>query len=205
VDGDGRDEVFVGDVLLDHDGKPMWRIDIYDHCDSAVIYEHEGKLIIAIANQNGGFHFLNAETGDVLREYYLGHAQTLSLGYIGPGGERLLCGHTFWGGLNQFIFNLDGKIVHTIFGGVYGWIPVNWAGDGTELLASQKGFYNCYGRMLVEFPDPHRGSVWGQKVFACDVCGDARDDVIVWDEKYLTVYTRSDVFRPKYKDGKKDL
>jgi tricorn protease-like protein len=55
---------------------------------------------MAIANQNGGFYFINAENGEIIREYYLGHAQTLSLGYIGPQGEMLICGHTFWGGLN---------------------------------------------------------------------------------------------------------
>ncbi|MEM4461984.1 MAG: hypothetical protein QW695_03845 [Candidatus Bathyarchaeia archaeon] len=87
IDGDGRMEVFVGDALLDHDGSPIWHIDIYDHCDSAIVYRHRDRLILAVAYQNGGFHFLDAETGDIIKEYYLGHAQTLSLGYIGVGGR----------------------------------------------------------------------------------------------------------------------
>jgi hypothetical protein len=105
VDDDGRAEVFAGDALLDHNGEIMWHVDIYDHCDSAILYKHEGKPIMAIANQNGGFYFINAENGEIIREYYLGHGIILvtlkrSLGYIGPQGEMLICGHTFWGGLN---------------------------------------------------------------------------------------------------------
>ncbi len=203
IDGDKRTEVFVGDALIDHDGTPIWHIDIYDHCDSAVIYRRKGRLILALAYQSGGFHFLDAETGEPIKEYYLGHAQVLSLGYIGAGGEQLICGHTFWGGLNQFIFNLDGDIVYAIFGGVYGWIPVNWVGDGSELLASPKGLYDCYGNMVVEFPDPHIGSIWGPKVFVYDICGDAREEVIVWDEKYLTIYTQKDGAKPRYRFDRK--
>lgn len=199
IDGDRRMEVFVGDALLDHDGSPIWRIDLYDHCDSAVIYRHRDRLILALAYQNGGFHFLDAETGEIIKEYYLGHAQVLSLGYIGVGGEMLICGHTFWGGLNQFIFNLDGEIVYAIFGGVYGWIPVNWVGDGSELLASSRCLYDCYGNVVLEFPDPHIGSVWGSKVFVCDIYGDAREEVIVWDERYLTIYTQSGGAKPRYR------
>lgn len=199
IDGDKRMEVFVGDALLDHDGSPIWRIDIYDHCDSAVVYRYKDRLMLAVAYQNGGFHFLDAETGEMIKEYYLGHAQTLSLGYIGVGGERLICGHTFWGGLNQFIFNLDGDIIYAIFGGVYGWMPVSWVGDGSELLASPRGLYDCYGNMVIEFPDPHIGSIWGPKVFVCDICSDAREEVIVWDERYLTIYTQKDYAKPKYR------
>jgi len=72
-----------------------------------------------------------------------------------------------------------------------------------ELLASPKGLYDCYGRMLVKFPDPQIGSIWGQKVFACDICCDYREEVIVWDEKYLTVYTQFNGPKPKYRFERK--
>lgn len=202
-DGDGRDEVFTGDALLDDSGRVLWTIDLYDHCDSAVVYEHRGMLILALAHQNGGFYFLDALRGEVLKEHHLGHAQVLSLGRFDPSvNERLICAQTYWGGLNQFLFDLDGNLIHASFEKVFGWVPVNWIGDGTELLASPRGLYDCYGNLLIEFPDSYTRSKWGAKVFVWDVGNDPRDEVLVWDEYYLTIYTQAErakgeVYRPK--------
>ncbi len=202
-DGDGRDEVFLGDALVDDNGKVLWEIEVYDHCDSAVVYEYNGKLILAIANQNGGFYFLDGLTGEVLKEYHLGHAQVLSLGFFNPESkERMICAQTYWGGLNQFLFDLKGNLVFATFGKVYGWVPVNWIGDGSELIASPQGLYDCYGNLIVEFPDSRIESMWGTKVYVWDVCNDPRDEVITWNEHYLTIYTqvntmKGKVFKPK--------
>jgi len=201
-DEDGRDEVFAGDALLDDDGKVLWRLELYDHCDSAVFYRHGGRSILCIANQNGGFYFLDATTGEVIREWHLGHAQVLSLGnFDADAGSRLICAQTYWGGINQLLFNLDGDLIFSGFGEVYGWVPVNWTGDGSELLAAPKGLFDCYGNLVVEFPDPPIKGRWGAKVYAWDICGDVRDEVLVWDESHLTIYTQVDeikgrVYRP---------
>ena len=202
-DGDGRDEVFLGDALIDDNGKVLWQIEVYDHCDSAVVYRHKDKLILVIANQNGGFYFLDALTGEILKEYHLGHAQVLSIGSFDPEvKERMICAQTYWGGLNQFLFTLDGDLVFAAFGKVYGWVPVNWIGDGSELLASAHGLYDCYGNLIVRFPDSDISSKWGTKVYVWDVCNDPRDEVITWNEHYLTIYTQANrvsgkVFKPK--------
>ena len=195
-DDDGRDEVFAGDALLDDDGKVLWRLDLYDHCDSAVFFKQGGRPILCIANQSGGFYFLDATTGEIVREWHLGHAQVLSLGNFDAGaGSRLICAQTYWGGINQFLFNLDGDLIFSGFEEVYGWVPVNWAGDGSELLAAPRGLFDCYGKLVVEFPDPSIGGRWGAKVFAWDICGDVRDEVLVWDESHLTIYTQVDEIR----------
>ncbi len=204
-DNDGRDEVFVGDALIDDSGKVIWEIDVYDHCDSAVVYRHKDRLILAIANQNGGFYFLDALTGEILREHHLGHAQVLSLGYFDPGREEpLICAQTYWGGLNQFLFDLNGDLIFAAFGKVFGWVPVNWIGDGSELLASAHGLYDCYGNLLVRFPDSYSRGEEGAKVYVWDIVGDPRDEVIVWDKYYLTIYTQANrvkgkVFKPRRK------
>jgi len=197
-DDDGRDEVFVGDALLDDNGKVLWQIDIYDHCDSAVAYKYGDRLILALAYQEGGFYFLDALTGDILKEHHLGHAQVLSLGHFDPNiNEPLICAQTYGGGLNQFLFNLKGELIFAAFNKVFGWVPVNWIGDGTELLASSKGLYDCYGNLLVKFPDSHSRSKWGAKVFVWDVGNDPRDEVLVWDEHYLTIYTQAERIKGK--------
>jgi len=75
------------------------------------------------------------------------------------------------------------------FRDVYGWVPVNWSGDGVELIGSANGLYDGYGRMVVKFPGPHSGKVW-----VYNVCGDQRDEVVVWNDRLLSVYTQDSPF-----------
>jgi hypothetical protein len=199
IDDDGRDEIFVGDALIDDNGKVLWRLDLYDHCDSAVAYTYNGKRYLAIANQLGGFYFIDAEKGEIVKEWHLGHAQVLSLATFDPSIERpLIIGQSFWGGLNQYVFDLNGNLIFVIFGKVYGWVPVNWIGNGYHLIASPNGLYDIYGNLLVSFViDMWKGSEWGPKVYVWDVVGDARDEVIVWNEHKVVIYTQDD--NPKEK------
>ncbi|MDW8049134.1 MAG: hypothetical protein RMJ07_05585 [Nitrososphaerota archaeon] len=194
VDRDGRDEVFAGDALLDHDGSVMWQLDAYDHCDSAVFYEYHGKILLAIANQCGGFYFLDALSGRILRKWHIGHAQVLSAANFDPKyGYPLICGQTFHGGLHQFLFSPEGEILFSHFDGVYGWVPVNWTGDGVELIAAPQGLFDCYGNLVVEFPNrDYVDSRWGSKVYVWNFYGDCRDEVIVWNEKSIVIYTQED-------------
>jgi len=188
VDGDGFDEVFSGDALIDQNGEILWRIDLYGHCDSSIFYrDREGRLILALAYEDGGFYFLNALTGEILREWHLGHGQGVNLASYRPDQPNglAIAANTFWGGAFWFIFSLEGEILHADFTDVYGWVPVNWSGDGIELIGSAYGLYDGYGRMVVEFPDPHDGKVW-----VYNVCGDQRDEVIVWNDKLLSIYTQ---------------
>lgn len=203
VDGDGFDEVFSGDALIDQNGEVLWRIDLYGHCDSSIFYRDKGgRLILALAYEDGGFYFLDAVTGDILREWHLGHGQGVNLASYRPDQPDglAIAANTFWGGAFWFIFSLEGEILHADFTDVYGWVPVNWSGDGVELVGSAYGLYDGYGRMVVEFPDPHPGKVW-----VYDVCGDERDEVIVWNDKLLSIYTQdrcfsgSKIFVPKRK------
>jgi hypothetical protein len=192
-DDDGRDEVFAGDALIDADGKVLWDVELYDHCDSAIFYKWKDRSVLCIANQNGGFYFLDALTGELMREWHLGHAQVLSLGNFDPAkNSQLICAQTYWGGINQFLFDLGGGLVFAGFEEVYGWVPVNWVGDGSELLAAPQGLYDCYGNLVVEFPDRISKGRSGSKVYAWNVCGDPRDEVLVWDDSYLTIYTQVD-------------
>jgi len=193
VDGDGFDEVFSGDALIDHDGKILWRIDLYGHCDSSVFYQdRRGRLILAVGYEDGGFYFLDALTGEILREWHLGHGQGVNLASYRPDQpDRLaIAANTFWGGAFWFIFSLEGDLLHADFSDVYGWVPVNWSGDGIELIGSAYGLYDGYARMVVEFPNPHDGKVW-----VYDICGDPRDEVIVWNDRLLSIYTQDRPFR----------
>jgi len=174
VDNDGLDEVFT---------------------DSSVFYKNrDGRLILAVAYEDGGFYFLDAVTGEILREWHLGHGQGVNFASYRPDqpGGLAIAANTFWGGAFWFIFSLEGELLKADFMDVYGWVPVNWSGDGVELIGSPYGLYDGYGRMVVRFPDSHPGKVW-----VYDVCGDPRDEVIVWNESFLSIYTQSERFAGK--------
>lgn len=205
IDGDGRDEIFAGDALLDDSGRVIWKLDLYDHCDGAVAYRYNSRTYLAIANQDGGFYFIDAEKGDIVREWHLGHAQILSLARFDPTIPRpLIVAQTFWGGMNQFLFDLDGEMLFAAFNKVFGWVPVNWIGSGYELIASARGLYDAYGNLLVPFEhDMWSDSAWGPKVYAWDVVGDPREEVIVWNEKEVVIYTQSDNPRNNVETTKK--
>lgn len=195
VDADGFDEVFSGDALIDHDGRVIWRIDLYRHCDSSVFYRlSNGRLMLAVAHEDGGFYFLDALTGRIVSEWHLGHGQGVNLASYRPDqpGGLALAANTFWGGAFWFMLSLEGKILEADFSEVYGWVPVNWSGDGIELIASPYGLYDGYGRLAVEFPEPHPGKAW-----VYNVCGDPRDEVIVWNDQVLSIYTQDRPFQGK--------
>ncbi|MEM2528079.1 MAG: hypothetical protein QXF17_04715 [Ignisphaera sp.] len=193
-DDDGRDEVFAGDALIDDNGRVLWRIDLYDHCDSAVAYRYNGRMYLAIANQDGGVYFIDVEKGEVIKEWHLGHAQIMSLANFDPTVSKpLIVAQTFWGGVNQFVFDLSGEMIFAAFNKVFGWVPVNWIGNGSELIAAPNGLYDLYGNIVVPFEyNMWSDSEWGPKVYVWNIVGDPRDEVIVWNEHRLIIYTQDD-------------
>lgn len=98
IDGDGRGEVFAGDALIDDNGRVLWRIDLYGHCDSAVAYRYNGRTYLAVANHDGGVYFINVEKGEVIKEWHLGHAQITILTHFDPTVSKpLIAVQTFLG------------------------------------------------------------------------------------------------------------
>ncbi len=79
VDEDGRDEVFVGFALVDHDGKVLFQKDAgQNHQDAAFIVKPpDGKWRLLFGN--GGIHCLD-RGGTTLWQYPLGEAQHVVAG-----------------------------------------------------------------------------------------------------------------------------
>jgi len=193
VDGDGKDEIFSGDAMIDHDGKPLWIIDLFDHCDAAVIGEIDSKPgpDLFIANQNGGFYFLDALTGEIKREWHLGHAQGVTLAKFRSDLKGLqIVAQTYWGGAYWFMFNNEGDLIAADFKRIYGWVPVNWTGDGEELMAAPEGLYDGERRLVVRFPKPKEDV----KLWVYDICGDQRDEVIRYGIDCIEIFTQAEPF-----------
>jgi outer membrane protein assembly factor BamB len=83
VDGDGRDEVFVGFALIDHDGRELWRHDDGGHHQDAAAMVRLADGGWRLLFGNGGVHCLAAD-GTLLWHHPLDEAQ-----HVVPGRFRL--------------------------------------------------------------------------------------------------------------------
>jgi len=203
VDGDGRDEILMGYALYDHDGTLLWNLedDLPDHVDGVAVADFaeapgsEPKILYAASD--AGLYLVDLG-GRVLRHHGIGHAQNPVIAKFRadmPGLQAVSI--NFWG--NQGILHFyDGRgdIYHDCeplnMGSMC--LPVNWTGREEELFLhnanpTNGGMYDGWGRPVVMFPDD------GHPDMCCavlDVTGDCRDEIVVWDQHRVWVYTQDD-------------
>ena len=70
--------------------------------------------------------------------------------------------------------------------------PVNWVGDGTELILlsthpKEGGMLDGFGRPVVLFPDDGHPYLCAR---ALDVTGDGREEILTWDKNEIWIYTQ---------------
>lgn len=214
LDGDGRDEIFAGYSLLDHDGKKIWSLHLQDHQDAIAVLDPaapggKNKRIFMCGGEDGMLVLgLKAEFHTRVQ----GHCQRMGIAKFRadlPGLQ--IATVTFWG--NPGIFRLHdatGKLLWSKEWPVCGGLaaPVNWSGRAEELMLYSMepgaGLLDGHGELCVEAPreGPH----------ACFDVSDAfmkdgRDSLLAWDRERLRVYVPSDaplkgarakaVYRPK--------
>ncbi len=205
VDQDGRDEIFLGYTLFDHDGKGIWSLDgkLEEHADGICGGNFCGNGNpgrVFIAGSDDGVVVAGMD-GTVLRHHRVGHAQTPSIGQFRPDVPGLeFCTINYWGE--------PGRI--TLYSGCTGEeishfepihagspvLPVNWRGDGQEFIllstsVKEGGMLDGFGRRVVLFPQdghPEMASM------VEDLTGDRRDEIITWDPESLWIYTQSSPF-----------
>ena len=196
LDGDGRDEFFLGYARADCHGRPRWQLHLGDHADGTFAYRDEaGRLHILHAAGDVGL--VDDIEGMGWREVALGHVQHLSLANFCPdlpGLERLAV--TYWNGPGIIVL-LDhaNRIIRTTERVNAGAVcqPVNWTGDGRELIAfsprrGDGGLWNEHFELVVPLPDTDRP---GQCMEVYDILGLGVDQLIVWDDTRLHVYAPS--------------
>ena len=79
-------------------------------------------------------------------------------------------------------------------------LPVNWRGDGQEFVllsgnAREGGMIDGEMRRVVMFPDDGHPDL---AAYVANLTGDARDEVILWDQERVWVYTQD---RPSRGNG----
>ncbi len=174
TDGDGAVEAMLGHCLVDGEGQLRWSLDDMHyaphgamgvHADSVVIGDLEGNGSLRLASVAGddGVLFADASNGALLRRDRIGHAQGISAGHYVPGepGLQVLAGtrHRAYGIFA--LYNGRGDRLHRWQPDLVnqGGLPVNWRGDGEELLLlnspdSGYGLFDWRGRLVVPFNGP---------------------------------------------------
>lgn len=218
INNDGREEILAGGSLLSSDGEVIWRVERHQeitwtpragHVDAVIIGnfakdEYVDPLAF-LATGSAGLWVVDALTGKVRDIHYVGHAQGLSFGdfrHDVPGLE-VLCGCRWdnYGILNLFSGRGERLLTFQPDSVCEGGIPVNWAGDGEELIliaTSSKsiGLWDGYGRKVVTFPiedlpekrtDYYRGGEYG----CLNIHGDERDEIFFCSGGKIHFFTQS--------------
>jgi len=202
--GDGREEMFVGYDMVDADGKMLWSLPVEtDHTDEIVVgkIDPERDDLIAIVSGSEGFMLADLQ-GNILVKRIIGHAQRISVGNYRPDLPGLqICVSTFWG--NQgiiYCYDCHGELLWCEEQPVNGNVitPVNWRGDGQDLIlrngtVEHGGMIDGFNRQVARFPDDGHPELCAEVL---DLTGDCRDEIVLWDEQMMYIYTQDNRIDP---------
>ncbi len=201
MDGDGRDELFMGYSLFDDDGRKLWSLDslVQDHADGVAVLDFgcgAGPEYFCAASDEGSFR-ADLE-GHITGHNWIGHCQNPAVADFlpeMPGLETVSI--NFWGnqGIIHF-YDCKGQIYRDFEPMQYGsmCLPVNWTGAPGEYFVlnasvAEGGMYDGWGQRVVVFPDDGHPEMCNAVL---DLTGDCRDEVVVWDPNEIWVYTQDD-------------
>ncbi len=202
----GLDKVVIGYSVWDSSGHQLWSQDraLRDHADAVIMGNFSGDpaarpRVYACGSDEGFIVF--DDRGEIQKHVRIGHAQNLSVGKYRPALPGLQCMTVnFWYNPGIItLFDADGNILAQEEPAHAGspLLPVNWRGDGQvfALLSGnvrEGGMLDGQLRRVVTFPDD------GHPDLCCavaDVTGDARDEVILWDQERVWIYTQDRPFK----------
>lgn len=196
LDGDGCDEVNGGHYGLDHDGRVLWENFLGDNADSVLVEEWGGGPAAIIS---GSGQVLDAQAKHLLHlgDDVVPHGQEVRCGNFRPELPGCELAIRFNGhhpdvmivdssGEVRCRFMVDESPNNT------GMETVHWHGPGqADLLYSPAALFDGCGNKVVTFadlPPPTGGRMGWYHCFAADVCGDEREEVVLYDPYSDAVY-----------------
>lgn len=203
MDGDGRHEVLMGYSVFDPEGNLIYDVGAYigDRCNGVTIGELlDGEISIpCLIYAAGDWGLLYYDFGGhLLRQNILGHVSYLGVAELdmdSPGPELITSNG--WGTPGMItVLDSKGSVTSGFLPeiGLSRGLTVNWKGDGEEFLIASAdtltgGLLDWQGRLSVEFPsDGHPETYY---MFG-ELTGDARDEILVWNNEELWIYTQED-------------
>jgi rhamnogalacturonan endolyase len=201
IDDDGHEEIAIGYAVWDRTGRQLWSHDqdLHDHADGLAVgrfgADPKAEPRVYAWGSDEGFLVFDRH-GTILEHVRIGHAQSASVGKFRPDlpGLQLMCVN-FWKNPGIVtLFDAEGKILaqeEPIHSGSP-MLPVNWRGDGQEFVllsgnAREGGMIDGQLRRVVMFPDDGHPDL---TAYVANVTGDARDEVILWDQERVWIYTQ---------------
>jgi len=208
IDGSGRDHIAIGYALWSADGKKVWSQDsrLRDHADGIVTGsfgpDPKAPPRVYASGSDEGFLLFDI-AGNLLKHVRVGHNQSPSVAKYRPDLPGLqYISVNFWRNPGIVtLFDWDGNILaqdEPIHSGAP-MLPVNWRGDGQEfcLLSAnvrEGGLIDGHLRRVVMFPDDGHPDLAANVL---DLTGDARDEIVVWDQNRVWIYTQDRPFSGK--------
>jgi rhamnogalacturonan endolyase len=141
VDGDGRDDLFIGHSLWDHTGRRLWSLGgkLQDHVDAVAVgsfgVDPKAAPRVYWSSSDEAFLMLDLQ-GNVLKQVRVGHTQTAAVGKFRedvPGLQYMTT--NFWRNPGiMSLFDAEGNLLQQaepIHSGSV-TLPVNWKGDGQD-------------------------------------------------------------------------
>ncbi|MBI4580334.1 MAG: hypothetical protein HY718_11570 [Planctomycetes bacterium] len=217
VDGDGRDEVFVGFALVDDDGRVLFQHDPAGaHQDACwILRAPDGSWRLLFGN--GGLHCLAAD-GTEQWHQGLGEAQHVVAGRFRPDSpvqlavvDRTPMPHhrddKAWGIL--YLYDLQGREIWRRQQEPGAWAiaiePVCWSGpaEPDSILVYNRGtgrpvmLYDGQGEITHTLPmeyAPNRTEADRRDHYyatAADVWGDCRDEILIFGPRGLCIYANT--------------
>jgi hypothetical protein len=208
INGDGRDEIAIGYAMWDHNGKQLWSHDkdIRDHADGITMGNFTGDpkapVRVYASGSDEGFIVFDKD-GRILKRQRVGHNQSPCVGKFRmdlPGLQYMSV--NFWKNPGIVtLFDPDGNMLaqeEPIHSGAP-MLPVNWRGDGQEFVllsgnVKEGGMLDGHLRRAVLFPDDGHPDLAANVI---DITGDQRDEIVLWDERRVWVYTQDRPFTGK--------
>lgn len=205
-DVNGYDRIQIGYSMWDHTGKQLWSHDkdLKDHADSISVVNMTDDpsappQVYATGSDEGYLRF--SYDGKLLTHQMIGHAQASSIAKyrMDLPGLQLMMVNFHWNPGIMFQYDAQGNMLkhcEPIHNGSK-MCPVNWRGDGQEFVLLSPdpkfgGMVDGNFDRCVMFPNDGHPDL---TQFALDLTGDGRDEVVVWDEKSVWVYTQDRPFR----------
>ena len=211
LDGDGYDEMVGGHFGLDHDGSVLWEKYLGDNMDSVLVvpWVCEGRQQQAILSAGG--QILDCQGAKLLelgmdtvphgQEVRCGHyhgqaaAREMVIRYNGHHTDLIVVGHD---GSVRARFQVDESPNNTGLETIYWCHPAE-----PDLIFAPSALWNGDGQRVVNFPDlppPAGGKMGWYHCFPADVCGDEREEVILYDpyQDAIHIYTAGPLDESQY-------
>ena len=201
----GYDSLMIGYSLWNRKGVQLWShdADLHDHADGVMVGNLSGDPHAAprvyASGSDEGFILFDLQ-GKIVKQVRVGHNQSPSVARYRPDLPGLqYISVNFWKSPGIVtLFDADGNILaqdEPIHSGSP-MLPVNWRGDGQEFCllsgnAKEGGMIDGYLRRVVMFPEDSHPDL---AAAVLDLTGDQRDEIVLWDEKRVWIYTQDRPF-----------